>query len=290
MATDRTANVVWQGDLMNGSGTIEQPTSTAFGPLDVSWASRADEPNGKTSPEELIAAAWASCFAMALSAGLAKDGNPPEKLETSATVTFQPGEGISKGRYRARHRARPRRRRLRGCGAGREGELPRLEGARRHSRRDARRPARVALSTHGRARRSRRRARPLLRGGAGAALGPCGLQRPPRGCGRRAPPEGARRPLEARAAVEAGARGSRGLAQRRRARGDVRRLRGRRRAARGGAEARTRRARPGRREGRDRRDPSAAKAATRASSGRAISRSSCSATPSGAGSHGRRSR
>jgi lipoyl-dependent peroxiredoxin len=97
MATDRTANVVWQGDLMNGSGTIQPPTSTAFGPLDVSWASRADEPNGKTSPEELIAAAWASCFAMALSAGLAKGGNPPEKLETSATVTFQPGEGIVKG-------------------------------------------------------------------------------------------------------------------------------------------------------------------------------------------------
>ena len=97
MATDRTANVVWQGDLMNGSGTIAQVPSGAFGPLDVSWASRAEEPNGKTSPEELIAAAWASCFAMALSNGLAKDGNPPEKLETSATVTFQPGEGIIRG-------------------------------------------------------------------------------------------------------------------------------------------------------------------------------------------------
>lgn len=97
MATDRTANVVWQGDLTNGSGTIEQVRSGAFGPLDLSWASRAEEPNGKTSPEELIAAAWASCFAMALSNGLAKAGNPPEKLETSATVTFQPGEGIVRG-------------------------------------------------------------------------------------------------------------------------------------------------------------------------------------------------
>ncbi len=97
MATDRTANVVWQGDLMNGSGTIAEVPSGAFGPLDVSWASRAEEPNGKTSPEELIAAAWASCFAMALSNGLAKAGNPPEKLETSATVTFQPGEGIIRG-------------------------------------------------------------------------------------------------------------------------------------------------------------------------------------------------
>jgi osmotically inducible protein OsmC len=97
VATDRTANVVWQGDLMNGTGTIAEVPSGAFGPLDVSWASRAEEPNGKTSPEELIAAAWASCFAMALSNGLAQAGNPPEKLETSATVTFQPGEGIIRG-------------------------------------------------------------------------------------------------------------------------------------------------------------------------------------------------
>jgi osmotically inducible protein OsmC len=97
MATDRKAEAVWQGDLLNGSGTIAQVPSGAFGPLDVSWASRAEEPNGKTSPEELIAAAWASCFAMALSNGLAKAGNPPEKLETSATVTFQPGQGIIKG-------------------------------------------------------------------------------------------------------------------------------------------------------------------------------------------------
>ncbi len=97
MATDRKASVVWQGDLMNGSGTIESATSGAFGPLDVSWAARAEEPNGKTSPEELIAAAWAACFSMSLSNGLAKAGNPPEKLETSATVTFQPGEGITRG-------------------------------------------------------------------------------------------------------------------------------------------------------------------------------------------------
>jgi lipoyl-dependent peroxiredoxin len=102
MATERRAQAVWQGDLMNGSGTIAQVPSGAFGPLDVSWAARAEEPNGKTSPEELIAAAWASCFAMALSNGLAKAGTPPEKLETSATVTFQPGEGITKGALRVR--------------------------------------------------------------------------------------------------------------------------------------------------------------------------------------------
>jgi osmotically inducible protein OsmC len=97
MATERKANVVWQGDLMRGSGTIQSATSGALGALDVSWASRSEEPNGKTSPEELIAAAWAACFSMALSAGLAKAGTPPGQLETSATVTFQPGEGITKG-------------------------------------------------------------------------------------------------------------------------------------------------------------------------------------------------
>jgi len=97
MATDRKADVIWQGDLMSGSGTIASVTSGAFGALDVSWASRSEEPNGKTSPEELIAAAWASCFSMALSHGLAQAGHPPERLETSATVTFQPGEGITKG-------------------------------------------------------------------------------------------------------------------------------------------------------------------------------------------------
>lgn len=96
MATERRADVRWQGDLMNGSGTIEQVRSGAFGPLDVSWPSRAEEPNGKTSPEELIAAAHASCFAMAFSNGLAKAGTPPEELRTSATVTFVPGTGITK--------------------------------------------------------------------------------------------------------------------------------------------------------------------------------------------------
>jgi lipoyl-dependent peroxiredoxin len=97
VATDRRASVVWQGDLLHGSGTIEEVGSGALPTLDVSWAARSEEPNGKTSPEELIAAAWASCFAMALSNVLAKAGNPPERLETSATVTFQPGEGIVRG-------------------------------------------------------------------------------------------------------------------------------------------------------------------------------------------------
>ena len=97
MATDRMAKVTWAGSLMDGSGTIEGVTSGSFGPLDVTWASRAETPDGRTSPEELIAAAWASCLSMALSHALAGAGTPPERLETSVTVTFQPGEGIVKG-------------------------------------------------------------------------------------------------------------------------------------------------------------------------------------------------
>jgi osmotically inducible protein OsmC len=97
MATDRRADVTWNGGLMDGSGTIDSTTSGAFGGLAVSWAARSeDATGGKTSPEELIAAAHAACFSMALSAGLAKAGTPPEELKTSATVTFQPGEGITK--------------------------------------------------------------------------------------------------------------------------------------------------------------------------------------------------
>jgi osmotically inducible protein OsmC len=96
MATERTANVTWNGSLLEGGGTIDSVGSGAFGSLDVTWASRAEEPSGRTSPEELIAAAHASCFSMALSGALAKAGTPPERLSTSATVTFQPGEGITR--------------------------------------------------------------------------------------------------------------------------------------------------------------------------------------------------
>jgi osmotically inducible protein OsmC len=96
MATDRKAEVTWQGDLMSGNGSIDSVTSGAIGGLEVSWPARAEEPGGKTSPEELIAAAHATCFSMALSHGLAQAGHPPEELKTSATVTFQPGEGITK--------------------------------------------------------------------------------------------------------------------------------------------------------------------------------------------------
>ena len=96
MATDRRAEVTWRGDLMSGEGTIERVGSGALGSLDVTWASRAEEPAGRTSPEELIAAAHASCFSMALSNGLAQAGTPAEELDVSATVTFVPGTGITK--------------------------------------------------------------------------------------------------------------------------------------------------------------------------------------------------
>jgi len=93
---DRTANVTWAGSLLEGEGTIDSVGSGAFGPLQVTWASRAEESEGRTSPEELIAAAHAACFSMALSHGLAQAGTPAERLETSATVTFVPGTGITK--------------------------------------------------------------------------------------------------------------------------------------------------------------------------------------------------
>ncbi len=95
MAAERRAEVTWNGDLFNGSGTIDRVGSGAFGPLDVTWVSRTEDSGGKTSPEELIAAAHAACFSMAFSNVLAKAGTPPEQLKTSATVTFVPGTGIT---------------------------------------------------------------------------------------------------------------------------------------------------------------------------------------------------
>jgi lipoyl-dependent peroxiredoxin len=92
---DRTAHVTWSGSLIEGAGTITSVGSGAFGPLDVTWASRAEDSNGRTSPEELIAAAHAACFSMALSHALAEGGTAPERLEVDSTVTFVPGTGIT---------------------------------------------------------------------------------------------------------------------------------------------------------------------------------------------------
>lgn len=94
MATTRNATTHWEGSLMDGSGRVTLESS-GVGTFDVNWPSRAESANGKTSPEELIAAAHSSCFSMALSHGLAQAGTPPTSLDTSAAVTFQPGEGIT---------------------------------------------------------------------------------------------------------------------------------------------------------------------------------------------------
>jgi osmotically inducible protein OsmC len=88
MAATRQARAVWNGDLAKGSGEVSAVSSGKFNALPVSWGARTESPQGKTSPEELLAAAHASCFAMALSAGLAKGGTPPETLEVTSTVTF----------------------------------------------------------------------------------------------------------------------------------------------------------------------------------------------------------
>jgi osmotically inducible protein OsmC len=86
-SAERTATTVWEGDLAHGNGILSL-TSGATGDLPVTWASRTERSDGKTSPEELIAAAHASCFSMALSHGLAEAGHPPDRLEVSATVTL----------------------------------------------------------------------------------------------------------------------------------------------------------------------------------------------------------
>lgn len=96
MAATRQATAIWSGDLMKGTGEVTAASSGKFSGLPVSWSARTEQPGGKTSPEELLAAAHASCFCMALSNGLAKAGTPPTRLECTATVTFDKvGDGWS---------------------------------------------------------------------------------------------------------------------------------------------------------------------------------------------------
>jgi osmotically inducible protein OsmC len=87
--TTRTASATWSGTLLEGSGQITSVESGAFGGLPVSWPRRSESHEGVTSPEELLAAAHASCFAMALSGGLARNNTPAERLDVSATMTFE---------------------------------------------------------------------------------------------------------------------------------------------------------------------------------------------------------
>ncbi|MGH3319613.1 MAG: OsmC family peroxiredoxin [Streptosporangiaceae bacterium] len=93
MATIRTANAHWQGPLAEGKGTVSLDSS-GVGRFEVSWPSRSEQPNGQTSPEEMIAGAHATCYSMALSNGLG-GGTPPETVDTRADVTFQAGQGIT---------------------------------------------------------------------------------------------------------------------------------------------------------------------------------------------------
>lgn len=92
MAAERTATVSWEGDLARGRGSV-RAGSGALGEQEVTWASRTERSEGRTSPEELIAAAHASCLAMALSHGLGQAGSPPERLEVSAACTIDSVDG-----------------------------------------------------------------------------------------------------------------------------------------------------------------------------------------------------
>ena len=92
---DRTASAIWEGDLFEGRGTVSAVSSGLFSGADISWPARTEEPGGKTSPEELVAAAHAACFSMALANELSTRGHPPTRLEVQATCTFEPGKGIT---------------------------------------------------------------------------------------------------------------------------------------------------------------------------------------------------
>lgn len=94
MAATRTASTHWEGNLFQGAGRVTFESS-GLGTYDVTWASRTEDPGGRTSPEELIAAALSSCYCMAFSNGLDKAGTPPTSLDVQAAATFQPGEGIT---------------------------------------------------------------------------------------------------------------------------------------------------------------------------------------------------
>jgi lipoyl-dependent peroxiredoxin len=94
VATTRKASAHWEGSLLEGKGVVALVSSHA-GEFKVNWPARSAEPNGVTSPEELIAAAHSTCYSMALSHALAQAGNPPTTVDTSAEVDFQPGTGIT---------------------------------------------------------------------------------------------------------------------------------------------------------------------------------------------------
>ena len=89
---DRAASAIWHGNLFDGSGTVSALSSGLFTDAGVTWASRTEAPGGKTSPEELLAAAHAACFCMAFSNELSTSGHPPARLDVTATATFVGGK------------------------------------------------------------------------------------------------------------------------------------------------------------------------------------------------------
>ena len=93
MAAIRRATVKWNGDLNTGDGAVSAITSRAFTSLPVTWASRTEHADGRTSPEELLAAAHATCFSMALSGDLTKAGTPPDRVEVTSEVAFDRVDG-----------------------------------------------------------------------------------------------------------------------------------------------------------------------------------------------------
>ncbi|HSL12565.1 MAG TPA: OsmC family peroxiredoxin [Actinomycetota bacterium] len=95
MAVDKHATVTWHGDLTTGRGTIDDVGSGAISALPVTWAARTGDQAELTSPEELLAAAHASCFSMSFSSRLGKNETPPDRLRVSSTVTFVPGTGVT---------------------------------------------------------------------------------------------------------------------------------------------------------------------------------------------------
>ena len=107
MGEVRRGEAIWTGDLMSGSGVVSAATSGVFAELPVTWAARTERSNGKTSPEELLAAAHAACFSMAFSNGLAKAGTPAERLDVSVDVTFdkvETGWGVTSSAITVRGR------------------------------------------------------------------------------------------------------------------------------------------------------------------------------------------
>jgi lipoyl-dependent peroxiredoxin len=101
MASESSATTVWEGTLEKGRGTTT-PASGAIPAVEVTWAARTERTPGTTSPEELLAAAHASCYCMAFSKELADAGHPPERLEATATTTFVPGEGVKSSNLEVR--------------------------------------------------------------------------------------------------------------------------------------------------------------------------------------------